>query len=125
MSRRWEELCKSNLSIALFEDWVRELLEIKDLDVSNPADFDKLLLCMKPLQRAICYCQMKAFGNHFRVEDKASARMQTYDSGIALVFKVPTANTRDVSVNYVGVVKDILKLDYGPLSTPTVLLRCQ
>jgi hypothetical protein len=35
------------------------------------------------------------------------------------------ADARDVSVNYVGVVKDILKLDYGSLSSPVILLRCQ
>jgi hypothetical protein len=28
-------------------------------------------------------------------------------------------------MNYVGVLKDILKLDYRPLRTPIVLLRCQ
>jgi hypothetical protein len=51
--------------------------------------------------------------------------MQTYDCGVASVFQVPTADARDVSVNFVGIVKDILKLDYGPLSSPIVLLRCQ
>jgi hypothetical protein len=56
---------------------------------------------------------MKAFGNHFRVEDNSSTRMQTYDSGVASNFQVPLADATDVSVNYVGVLKDILKLDYG------------
>jgi hypothetical protein len=51
--------------------------------------------------------------------------MQTYDSGVASVFEVPTIHATDVSVNYVGVVKDILKLDYGPLSRSIVLLRCK
>jgi hypothetical protein len=68
---------------------------------------------------------MKAFGNHFQVDGKASACMQTYDCSVALVFQVPTADARDVSVNFVGVVLDILKLDYGPLSSPIVLLKCQ
>jgi hypothetical protein len=67
---------------------------------------------------------MKAFGNHFRVEDAASTRMQTYDSGVASVFTFLTADARDVSINYVGILKDILKLDYGSLSSPIVLLRC-
>jgi hypothetical protein len=80
---------------------------------------------MKPSQRTIRYCRMKAFGNHFRVEDEASAHMQTYDSGIASVFEVPTVHATDISMNYVGIVKDILKLDYRPLSRPIVLLRCQ
>jgi hypothetical protein len=63
------------------------------------------------------FTKMKAFGNHFRVEDAASAKLQTYDSSIAFVFEVPTANAEEVSVNYVEVLKDILKLDYGPLHT--------
>jgi hypothetical protein len=60
----------------------------------------------------------------FRVEDEASSRMLTYDNGIASVFQVPLVDAREVSVNYVGVVKDILKLDYGSLSSPVILLRC-
>jgi hypothetical protein len=51
--------------------------------------------------------------------------MQTYDSEIASVFEVPTIHATDVSVNYVRVVKDIFKLDYGPISRPIVLLRYQ
>jgi hypothetical protein len=124
-SRRWEGIYESNPTTTLFEDWVQEILETEDLDVNKPKDFDKLLLCMKPSQRAICYCRMKAFGNHFRVEDAASTRMQTYDSGVSLLFTVPTTDARDVSVNYIGVVKDIFKLNYGPLSSPIVLLTCQ
>jgi hypothetical protein len=116
---------ESNPNTAPFQDWVQELPETENLDVSNSEEFDKLLLCQKPSQRAIWYCRMKAFGNHFRVEDEASACMQTYDSGVASVFEVPTIHATDVSVNYVGVVKDILKLDYGPLSRPIVLLRCK
>jgi hypothetical protein len=68
---------------------------------------------------------MKAFGNHFRVEDTASTTMQTYDSGVASVFQVPIIDARDLSMNYVGVLKDILKLDYGPVWTPIVLFRCE
>lgn len=71
------------------------------------------------------YGRMKAFGNHYRVEDDASSVMLTYDSGIASVFQVPTADARDVAVHYVGVLKDILKLNYGPLNVPVVLLRCE
>jgi hypothetical protein len=38
------------------------------------------------------------------------------------VFQVPEEDAVDVAVNYVGVVKDILKLDYGPVYTPVILL---
>jgi hypothetical protein len=67
---------------------------------------------------------MKAFGNHFRAENSVTAQMQTYDIGIASIFQVPGADTTEMSLNYVGVVKDILKLDYGPLHTPVILLQC-
>jgi hypothetical protein len=125
VTRKWEEMCESNPNTTPFEEWVRNLPEIEDVDVNEPEDFDKLLLCMKPSQRVTRYRKMKAFGNHFRVEDDASVRMLTYDSGVASVFQVPTDNATDVSVNYVGVVKDILKLDYGPMSRSIVLMRCQ
>jgi hypothetical protein len=125
MSRRWEEVCELNPNTAPFQDWVRKLPETENLDASNSEEFDKILLCQKPSQRAIRYCRMKAFGNHFRVEDEASARTQTYDIGVASIFEVPTIHATNVSINYVGVVKDILKLDYGPLSRPIVLLQCK
>jgi hypothetical protein len=118
-------VCETNPTTAPFEEWVRELSQAEPLDVTDPDDFDKLLLCTPPSQRALRYCRMKAFGNHFRVEDEASSRMLSYDSGVASVFEVPTADARDVSVHYVGVVKDILKVDYGQLSSPVLLFRCQ
>jgi hypothetical protein len=68
MRRRWEGLYESNPQTTPFEDWVRTLPETEDLDVSNPEEFDKILLCTKPSQRVTYYCRMKAFGNHFRVE---------------------------------------------------------
>ena len=34
-------------------------------------------------------------------------------------------DARDVIVNYVGIIKDILKLDYGPVNTPVILLCCK
>ena len=82
-------------------------------------------MCRKPAQKATRYMRMKAFGNHFRVDDDASNHLQTYDSGVASVFEVPAVDSTDVTVNYVGVVKDILQLDYGPLHSPVILLRCE
>jgi hypothetical protein len=66
---------------------------------------------------------MMAFGNHFRVEDAASVELETFDSRIAFVFEVPTANADEVSMNYVGVLKYILKLDYGPVHIPVIILH--
>jgi hypothetical protein len=108
-----------------FPEWIREYAQREALDVTNPDDMDRFLLCTKLSHRATRYARMKAFGNHFRAEDLATTQMQTYDSGVASVFQVPGADATEVSVNYVGVLKDILKLDYGPVRAPVVLLRCQ
>ena len=42
--------------------------------------------------------------------------MQIYDNGIAIIFQVPTKNARDVFVNNVRMLKDILKLDYRQIA---------
>ena len=112
-------------SIPAFEDWIKGALGPHNIDVTNPDDMDALLMCTKPSQKAIRYMRMKAFGNHFHVEDDTSTRLLTYDCGVASVFQVRADDARDVTVNYVGVVKDILKIDYGPVSTPVISLRCE
>jgi hypothetical protein len=105
--------------------WIYGALGPYNINVSNPDDVDRLLMCTKPSQKATRFIRMKAFGNHFCVEDETSSRLQTYDSGIASVFHVPIEDARDVAVNYVGVVKDILKLDYRPVHTLVILLHCE
>jgi hypothetical protein len=44
---------------------------------------------------------------------------------VASIFHVPTDDAREVSINYVGVLKDILKLDYMPLHTQVNLMKCE
>ena len=80
-------------------------------------------LYQKPMQRATRYRRMKASGNYFRVDNLATARLQTYDNGIAYVFHVPTQIAQEILVNYIGVLKDFLELDYGLLYTPVILLK--
>jgi hypothetical protein len=108
-----------------FEEWVKRAINNENIDITNQDDMDSLLLCTKPSLKAIHYTKMKAFANHFRVNDAASNHMQIYDSGVASMFEVPTEDARDVSVHYAGVLKDILKLDYSLVHTPVTLLRCE
>jgi hypothetical protein len=68
---------------------------------------------------------MKAYGNHFRVDNPTTAQLQTYDSSVASIFHVPTEDAREISINYFGVLKDILKLDYRPLRTHVNLMKCE
>jgi hypothetical protein len=122
---KWRVEQEVDPAIPEFEEWVGSVLKSYDTDARNTNDVDTLLLCTKPSQKALQYTKMKAFGNHFRVDDETSSRMQTYDSGIALAFDVLTQDAWDVFVNYVGLVKDILKLNYGPMRTPVILLCCE
>jgi hypothetical protein len=76
-------------SIPTFEDWIKGAVGPHSIDVTNLDDMDVLLMCTKPSQKATRYTHMKAFGNHFCVEDDTTTRLQTYDSGVASVFQVP------------------------------------
>ena len=51
--------------------------------------------------------------------------LQTYNNGGAFVFHMPSMVSEEVTLNYVGVLKDILKLNYGPLCTLVKLFRCE
>jgi hypothetical protein len=89
-------------------------------------DMDRFLLSQKPSQRATRYARITAFGNHFRVEDETTTQLLSYNSGVASIFNVPSENYgHESSVQYVGVLKDILELDYGALHTHIILLRCE
>lgn len=95
------------------------------MDVNNPKYLDKVLLCNRPSQTTIQYTWMKAYENLFRVEDLKSNSMQTFDSGIASVFDMSTLDARVLSLNFVEVLKDIFKLDYGHLHTLIVIFKCE
>jgi len=59
---------------------------------------------------------MKAYGDHFRVEDSKNLLLSTYDNGITSVFDMPSIDTRDVSMNYVGVLK---------ISSNLIMVQCK
>jgi hypothetical protein len=123
--RRWNAEMEEDRDTPTFEEWIRGAMRTYAANAPTEVDVDSLMLCTKPSQKAMRYTKMKAFENHFRVLDDTTNRMQTYDSGIASVFDVPTEDAQDVSINYVGMLRDILKLDYEPMLTPVILLRCE
>ena len=125
MCRQWEEEKAANPDIPVFETWIRDAVHRHPVDPNNADDMDLVLLCSRPSQLATRYTRMKAYGNHFRVEDPQSAVLQTYDSGVASVFHMSSTETEPATLNYVGVLKDILKLNYGPLRTPIIIFRCE
>jgi hypothetical protein len=95
------------------------------MDINNPKDLDKVLLCSRPFQIATQYTWMKAYENHFKVEDLKSNSMQTFDNGVASIFDMSTIDARNLSLNFVEVIKDTFKLDYGHLHVLIVIFKCE
>lgn len=94
-----------------------------DVDVNDPNSFDMVLLSSLPSTHATRFARMKAYGNHWRVENSRTLSMPNYDSGVACV--TLDGDLDGGSVDHIGILKDIIKLDYGPLRTPIILFYCQ
>ncbi len=84
-------------------------------------------LSIRPRFCATRYARTRAYGNHFRVlEDNHANTMATYDFGVALVFQqeqVSKEGTTLGPIHYVGILKNIIVLDYGLVSQPIVLFK--
>jgi hypothetical protein len=72
-------------------------MDLNNLDLNNAKYLDRVLLYSRPYQIVNWYTWMKAYGNHFRVEDSKNNSMQTFDNGIASIFDMPTFDARDPS----------------------------
>ena len=51
---------------------------------------------------------MKACGNHLWVGNQQSRLLKINDSNVASMFHMPSVGLEEVTLNYVGVVKDIV-----------------
>jgi hypothetical protein len=71
----------------MFVDWVKGIIHGQQVDLGNPDGLDVELLRSKPSQVAMRYTRMKAYANHFRVEDLKNRLLQTFNSGIASMFE--------------------------------------
>jgi hypothetical protein len=57
----------------------------------------------------LTYKKMKAYGNHFHVDDDYVSLLVTYDSGVASIFQQSQGTEDDVLgvIQYVGMLKQI------------------
>ena len=125
MRRKWCNESTLNPNTPELSEWIERTVRDSPADLSNPVHMDRLLLSRKPSQRATRYSRMIAFGNHFRVADESTVQLVTYNSGVASLFHEPAGDAGESLVNYVGVLKDVLELDYGAVHTRIILLRCE
>ncbi|KAL3699528.1 hypothetical protein R1sor_017550 [Riccia sorocarpa] len=102
------------------ETWIAK--EIRDCS-EDITDSQVLNLVNPPSFQCISYTKMKAYGNHFRVEQPGSIGYKTYDCGVATLAIEDDGHHRKGFIAYVGVVKEILELNYGFMETPIVLFN--
>ncbi len=96
-------------------DWVKGVIHGQQLDLGNPDGLDVVLLCSKPYQVAMRYTRMKAYGNHFRVENPKNRQLQTFDNGIASMFEQQIVDARDqMFIQYVGGAKRHIEIILWP-----------
>lgn len=137
--------CPGQFEAIPFGVWFRDAIQNADLDDSD----ENLLLTaisFPPNQLALTYNSMKAFGNHYRVmrckdrngnwqemshlRDTDCQGYATFDSGLATTFHEQTREETGVNLaklTYVGVLTQILRLDYGPMLQyePVIILKAK
>jgi hypothetical protein len=87
-------------------------------------DLNIVALSIPPCTKAKRYTKIKIYGNDFRVDASSTTGHVTHDSGVVFIFSHgdDPNNVRPLGqLQYVGVLKDILELDYGIISTHVVL----
>jgi len=113
--------------IAEMTTWLREAIQTHQHQLASdvPIDTDLLNLSIPPSFTASASKKITAYGNDFQIEDGSTNMLVAYASGVASGFQ-QSEGSEDVLgvIQYVGIFKQILKLDYGPMSSPIVLFHC-
>ena len=123
-NREWEHEFESTGGAAgPVELWLKRKVHSADLDMTDPNEADTVLLSNPPSLKCKRYARMTAYGNHWRVDDEYSRSMFTYDCGVAC-FEV-NEHSMGSGKDFVGVLEDIILLDYGNLNSPITLFSCQ
>jgi hypothetical protein len=76
--------------------WVRAAIQTHQVDKTLPIDDDLLLFSVPPSFITLSYKKMKAYGNHFRIDDEQNNLLVTYDSSVASIFQQLQGSEDDV-----------------------------
>ena len=124
MCREWETLWESSGgAVGPVELWMKRTVHDMELDMTDPNDEDLVLLSTPPSMVCKRYAKMTAYGNHWRVNNDSNRSCDTFDSGVACL----EANEQSAGSgnDYVGILEDILSIDYGDVKTAVVIFVCQ
>lgn len=120
--REWLAEKSTTSSTISFTQWISLAVDEQQTSHITADDLDVLLLSKRPSSTAKRYRKMSAYGCNWRVDDTKHRILETYDCGVATVYTEESEGT-ETEAQYVGVLKDIIQLDYGRLQTPVVLFR--
>ncbi len=114
------------VSFPNFVEWVWSVVKEHRHHGMPMEDLDVDVLSCLPKTTTLRYQRMKAYGNHLQVSDCNMEGMVSFDCGVASSFGQWQTHMGDVDamVEYVGLIKYIFKLDYGPISTPIIFMWC-
>ncbi len=105
--------------------WVKDAIRTHQHVVTSCLNIDLVLFSTPPSFIAMNYKKMKAYGDHFRVDDEQTHLLVTYDYSVKYIFQQSQGNENNVldQIQYVGTLKQILQLAYGPMSSPIFLFH--
>ncbi len=107
--------------------WITNAVRKHQLVGGTFDDHDVVALSIPPSTKTCRYKIIKAYGSHFHVDDQTIVGCVTYDSEVASFFghnNVDDNHHPSRQLQYVGVLRNILQLDYKTMSTPIVLFWC-
>ena len=113
--------------LASFADWIEERVRQLGIEGANPSE-DLVTMSRLPSPYVKHHNSMWAYGYHFRAEDEAARQYVSFDAGVAAIITQTCRSSRadrhpiEAQLQYVGIIKDILRVDYGHLKFN--VLRC-
>jgi hypothetical protein len=81
--------------IDVMVNWVKDAIQTHQGVSTSPIDTNLLMLSSPPSFITLSYKKMKAYENHFRVDDEQT-NLVTYDSSVASIFQQSQGNEDNV-----------------------------
>jgi len=90
--------------------WVRGAISSHQVASDFNIDPDLIYLSIPPSFTTFKYNKMKAYGNHFQVDNDHNNLLVTYDCGVASIFQQSQGSEDEVlgAIQYFGTLKEIL-----------------
>ncbi|KAG0573462.1 hypothetical protein KC19_VG180400 [Ceratodon purpureus] len=110
-----------------FPHWLEERVQQMSNNGERP-HVSLVFMSKLPSPHVSHFASMYAYGNHFRVDDKAGHSHISFDIGVACIAtqtcrsSIADQNPLEVDLKYVGIIKDIIQVEYGHIKYIT--LKC-